>query len=373
MIAPALSGQTDRRRGLAAVSVMLATIMQAVDTTIANVALPHMQGALGGTQDQIAWVLTSYIVAAAICMPLTGLLAARFGRKRVFMTAVAGFTMASMLCGAAQNLSQIVLFRLLQGVFGACLVPLSQAVMLDSYPPHRRAEAMAMWGMGVMIGPIVGPMLGGWLTEHYNWRWVFYINLPVGVLAWLGLAAFVPETEIDPERRFDMLGFCFLCLGLGSLQIIFNIFRQKPIRDLFDKAMAQNVGIIVRLPLASGLLAGKFTGETKFAKDDHRNYNADGNAFNVGETFAGLPLAKGAELAELIKALVPEGMTMAQFSQRWILDHDAVSTVITGASQPSHDLANTAVSELPRLSKETHSQLAAIYESSIQEHIRGLV
>ena len=161
--------------------------------------------------------------------------------------------------------------------------------------------------------------------------------------------------------------------GLTSLQIIFNIFRQKPIRDLFDKAMAQNVGIIVRLPLASGLLAGKFTGETKFAKDDHRNYNADGNAFNVGETFAGLPLAKGAELAELIKALVPEGMTMAQFSQRWILDHDAVSTVITGASQPSQVLANTAVSELPRLSKETHSQLAAIYESSIQEHIRGLV
>jgi aryl-alcohol dehydrogenase-like predicted oxidoreductase len=160
--------------------------------------------------------------------------------------------------------------------------------------------------------------------------------------------------------------------GLTSLQIIFNIFRQKPICKLFDKAMAQNVGIIVRLPLASGLLAGKFTGKTKFAKDDHRNYNADGIAFNVGETFAGLPLAKGAELAERIKAFVPEGMTMAQFSQRWILDHDAVSTVITGASQPSQVLANTAVSELPPLSKELHSQLATIYESSIQEHIRGL-
>ncbi len=159
--------------------------------------------------------------------------------------------------------------------------------------------------------------------------------------------------------------------GLTSLQIIFNIFRQKPIHDLFDKAMAQNVGIIVRLPLASGLLAGKFTGETKFASDDHRNYNADGKAFNVGETFAGLPLAKGSELAERIKAFVPEGMTMAHFSQRWILDHKAVSTVITGASQPSQVLANAAVSEMPPLSEEKHNQLAAIYESSIKEHIRG--
>ena len=222
MSAPAPSGQTDRHRGLAAVSVMLATIMQAVDTTIANVALPHMQGALGATQDQIAWVLTSYIVAAAICMPLTGLLAARYGRKRMFMTAVAGFTVASMLCGAAQNLSQIVLFRLLQGVFGACLVPLSQAVMLDSYPPHRRAEAMAMWGMGVMIGPIVGPMLGGWLTEHYNWRWVFYINLPVGLLAWFGMAAYLQETPTDRTRRFDLFGFTLLGLALGALQMMLD-------------------------------------------------------------------------------------------------------------------------------------------------------
>ncbi len=159
---------------------------------------------------------------------------------------------------------------------------------------------------------------------------------------------------------------------LTSLQIIFNIFRQKPISTLFDKAIAKNVGIIVRLPLASGLLAGKFTSETKFAKDDHRNYNKDGEAFNVGETFAGLPLAKGIELSERIKAFVPDGMTMAQFSQRWILDHDAVSTVITGASQPSQVADNAAVSELPPLAKEVHRQLAVIYESSIKEHIRGL-
>ncbi len=160
--------------------------------------------------------------------------------------------------------------------------------------------------------------------------------------------------------------------GLTSLQIIFNIFRQKPIGTLFSRAIANNVGIIVRLPLASGLLAGKFTGETTFAQDDHRNYNKDGDAFNVGETFAGLPLTQGAELAERIKALVPEGLTMAQFSQRWILDHDAVSTVITGASQPSQVADNAAVSELPPLTKALHSQLAALYESSIKEHIRGL-
>ena len=209
-------------RGLVTMSVMLATIMQALDTTIANVALPHMQGTMGATQDQISWVLTSYIVAAAIFMPLTGFLTARLGRKRVFMWAVVGFTVASMLCGAAQSLTQIVLFRLLQGVFGACLVPLSQAVLLDTYPPERHGSAMAMWGVGVMVGPILGPSLGGWLTEYYNWRWVFYINLPFGLLAWFGLAAFVHETPIDRQRRFDLLGFALLSLGIGALQMMLD-------------------------------------------------------------------------------------------------------------------------------------------------------
>ena len=211
-----------RHRGLITVSVMLATIMQAVDTTIANVALPHMQGTMGATQDQIAWVLTSYIVAAAIFMPLTGFLAARFGRKRIFMVSVVGFTIASMLCGAAQNLPQIVLFRLLQGVFGAALVPMSQSVLLDSYPREQHASAMALWGVGVMVGPILGPTLGGWLTEYFSWRWVFYINLPFGLLAWFGLAAYVRETEIDRSRRFDLLGFALLSLGIGALQLMLD-------------------------------------------------------------------------------------------------------------------------------------------------------
>lgn len=210
------------QRGFVTLSVMLATIMQALDTTIANVALPHMQGAMGVTQDQIGWVLTSYIVAAAICMPLTGFLAARFGRRRLFIGAVIGFTLASMLCGAAQSLEQMVLFRLLQGVFGACLVPLSQAVLLDTWPRERHGSAMALWGMGVMVGPILGPSLGGWLTEYYNWRWVFYINLPFGLLAWFGLAAFVRETPIDRSRRFDLLGFALLGLGIGALQMLLD-------------------------------------------------------------------------------------------------------------------------------------------------------
>ncbi|HEY0878653.1 MAG TPA: DHA2 family efflux MFS transporter permease subunit [Zeimonas sp.] len=209
-------------RGFVTVSVMLATIMQALDTTIANVALPHMQGTMGATYEQISWVLTSYIVAAAICMPLTGFLAARFGRKRLFLWSVVGFTITSMLCGAAQNLDQIVLFRLMQGVFGASLVPLSQAVLLDSYPREQHGSAMALWGLGVMVGPILGPTLGGWLTEYYDWRWVFYINLPFGILAWLGIAAYVHETSLQRGRRFDWFGFAMLGLAIGALQMMLD-------------------------------------------------------------------------------------------------------------------------------------------------------
>lgn len=209
-------------RGFITIAVMLATIMQALDTTIANVALPHMQGAMSATQDQISWVLTSYIVAAAIFMPLTGFLSARFGRKQIFLWSVFGFTVASMMCGAAQNLTQIVLFRLLQGIFGASLVPLSQAVLLDSYPKEKHGAAMAMWGMGVMVGPILGPMLGGWLTEHYSWRWVFYINLPFGLLTWFGLGKYLQETPIEHARKFDLMGFAFLAMAIGALQMMLD-------------------------------------------------------------------------------------------------------------------------------------------------------
>ncbi|MFC4272558.1 DHA2 family efflux MFS transporter permease subunit [Sneathiella chungangensis] len=216
------TGSTPLERGLITGSIMLATIMQALDTTIANVALPHMQGTMSATQDQISWVLTSYIVAAAIMTPPTGVLAARIGRKRLFAIMVTGFTITSMLCGAATSLTELVFYRLLQGVFGAGLVPLSQAVLLDTYPTEKHGSAMAMWGMGVMVGPILGPTLGGYLTEYYNWRWVFYINLPFGILALLGILAFVPETVRDKARNFDFFGFALLSLAIGSLQMMLD-------------------------------------------------------------------------------------------------------------------------------------------------------
>jgi DHA2 family multidrug resistance protein len=216
------SSEGGAQRGLITVSIMLATIMQALDTTIANVALPHMQGSMSATQDQIAWVLTSYIVAAAIMTPPTGFLANRFGRKRLFLVTVAGFTVASMLCGAATSLEEIVLFRLLQGAFGAGLVPLSQSVLLDTFPKERYGSAMALWGVGVMVGPVLGPTLGGWLTDAYNWRWVFYINLPFGILALLGILAFLPETPRDRARRFDVFGFALLSIAIASLQMMLD-------------------------------------------------------------------------------------------------------------------------------------------------------
>ncbi len=207
------------RRTMVTICAMTATIMQALDTTIANVALPYMQGSLSASQDQINWVLTSYIVAAAIMTAPVGWIANRFGRKRIFIVCSAGFTFASVLCGLAQDINQMVLFRLLQGVFGAALVPLSQAVMLDSYSLQERAKAMSIWGMGVMMGPIMGPSLGAWLTETYSWHWVFFVNLPFGIFTVLGLLVFMDETKKDLELRFDWFGFIALAVGIGAMQV----------------------------------------------------------------------------------------------------------------------------------------------------------
>src|SRR4030088_1946380 len=207
------------RRNMVTICGMTATIMQALDTTIANVALPYMQGSLSASQDQINWVLTSYIVAAAIMTAPVGWIANRFGRKRVFITCSAGFTIASVLCGLAQDINQMVLFRLLQGVFGAALVPLSQAVMLDSYALHERAKAMSIWGMGVMMGPMSAPSPGAWLTETYSWHWLFFVTLPFGIFTVLGLLVFMDETRKDRDLRFDWFGFLALAVGIGALQI----------------------------------------------------------------------------------------------------------------------------------------------------------
>jgi DHA2 family multidrug resistance protein len=209
-------------RGIVTVCSMIATLMQALDNTIANVALPYMQGSLSTTLDQITWVLTSYVVAAAIMTAPVGWLAARFGRKNLFLVCIGGFTVASMLCGIAESLAQMVVFRLLQGMFGAALVPLSQATMLDLYPIQQRGSAMALWGMGVMVGPILGPTLGGYLTDMYDWRWVFYINLPFGILAMVGLWLFMHDAGQNAKLRFDWTGFAVLSLCLGAFQLMLD-------------------------------------------------------------------------------------------------------------------------------------------------------
>lgn len=208
-------------------SVMAATIMNALDSTIANVALPHIQGSVSASQDEITWVLTSYIVAAAIFTPLTGWMAGRFGRKRLMLVSVVGFTIVSGLCGIATGLDELVAFRLLQGMFGAALVPMSQAILLDINPPERHGSAMAIWGMGAVLGPIIGPALGGWLTDNLSWRWVFYINLPVGILTFLGISGFLSETRNAQQPPLDFFGFAMLALGIGSLQLMLDRGQQQ--------------------------------------------------------------------------------------------------------------------------------------------------
>src|SRR3954464_6371185 len=201
-------------RGAITACVILAVIMQALDTTIANVALPYIQGSVSASADQINWVLTSYIVAAAIMTPPSGWMANRFGRKRILLVSIAGFVGASILCGLAQSLPQIVVFRLAQGLFGAALVPLSQSILLDIYTPEERGSAMALFGVSVMVGPVLGPVIGGWLTDNISWRWVFYINLPIGLLAFAGIVVFVTETSRNAAAKLDWFGFGTLSLAI---------------------------------------------------------------------------------------------------------------------------------------------------------------
>src|SRR5689334_16180649 len=226
-------------------SVMAASIMQSLDMTIATIALPHMQGTLSGTQDQMVWVLTSYIVATAVMTPLAAWLAVRLGRKRVFLASVIIFTVASVLCGMAESLSQIVLFRTLQGIGGAGLLPLSQAILLDINPKERHGRAMAIWGMGVVLGPILGPVLGGWLTEDYNWRWVFFVNVPFGILASLGIIATLPETKAK-KTPFDMFGFIALSVGIGALQLMLD---RGELKDWFSSREIQIEALVAALGL----------------------------------------------------------------------------------------------------------------------------
>jgi DHA2 family multidrug resistance protein len=213
------------------VGMMLATVMNSLDTTIANVALPHMAGSVSASQDQITWVLTSYIIAAAIMTPLSGWLSIRIGRKTMFLVSIAGFTAASMLCGIANSLAEIVIFRLLQGLCGAALIPLSQAVLLDIYPPRQVGQVMAIWGAGALLGPIFGPVVGGWLTDNFTWNWVFFINLPIGILAFAAVAVFMSRDRGGVARPFDFLGFGALVVFIGGLQLMLD---RGPTEDWFS-------------------------------------------------------------------------------------------------------------------------------------------
>jgi DHA2 family multidrug resistance protein len=236
-------------RALITVCAMMATLMQALDSTIANVSLPYMQGTLSASYDQITWVLTSYITAAAIMTAPVGWLAGRFGRKQLFVVSLIGFTATSMLCGIATSLSEMVIFRALQGVFGAALVPLSQAVMLDIYSVEQRGSAMAIWGVGVMIGPILGPTLGGYLTELYNWRWVFFVNLPFGVLATTGLLLFMPDTK-GRASRFDWFGFGVFAIGIAAFQFMLDRGQTKDwfnSREIIVEAVLAGFGLYLFL------------------------------------------------------------------------------------------------------------------------------
>jgi DHA2 family multidrug resistance protein len=229
-----------KHRGLITATVVLASMMQALDNTIANVALPRIQGSLSTTQDQMTWVLTSYIIAAAIMTPLSGWLAGQIGRRRVLLFSMIGFTVASVLCGLAHSLPEIVAARLFQGVAGAALVPLSQAVLLDINPPERHAKAMAMWAMAITIGPILGPALGAWLTENYSWRWVFYINVPIGILSIVGTMSFLSETPLR-KSRFDFFGFATLSLAVGAFQLMLD---RGQLEDWFSSMQIQTCACV---------------------------------------------------------------------------------------------------------------------------------
>ena len=213
-------------RLIVTIGVMMAVLLQVLDTTIANVALPHMAADLSATQDQINWVLTSYIVSSAIALPISGWLSDKIGRKRLLLTSVVCFTIASVLCATATSLGEMVVFRAFQGVSGAFIVPLAQATLFDINPREKHGQAMALFGGGVMIGPILGPVLGGWLTDNYNWRGVFLVNLPVGILCTLIMMRFMPKTDTH-ERKFDMFGFALLGIALGALQMFLDRGEQN--------------------------------------------------------------------------------------------------------------------------------------------------
>ncbi|MEO7026964.1 MAG: DHA2 family efflux MFS transporter permease subunit [Caulobacteraceae bacterium] len=252
------------------VSLMLATVMNSLDTTIANVALPHMQGSVSASPDQITWVLTSYLIATAIMTPVSGWLSVRLGRKRMFIISIAGFTVASMLCGMATGLGEIVAFRLAQGLFGASLIPLSQATVLDLFPPSQVGQVMALWGAAAILGPIFGPTLGGWLTDNFTWRWVFFINLPIGILALTGVTLFMSGEGGGKARKFDFVGFGALTVFIGAFQLVVD---RGPGQDWYSSTEIWTETVIAAIGLYVFLVQTLTAGQPFLDRDLARDRN----------------------------------------------------------------------------------------------------
>src|ERR1700741_5330600 len=226
-----------------AISVMFATFMEVLDTTVVNVSLPHIAGSLSASIDEATWALTSYLVANAIILPMTGWLASMFGRKRLLMLSVVGFTAASFLCGLAPTLGSLIFFRVVQGATGGALQPLSQAVLLEAFPPKDRGKAMGFWALGIAVAPILGPVVGGWLTDVYSWRWVFYINIPVGIasLVMTKLYIFDPPYLRAQRTSIDYWGIGMLAVGIGALQIVLDKGQQE---DWFSSSLITMLAVI---------------------------------------------------------------------------------------------------------------------------------
>ena len=276
-------------------ALMLATLMNTLDSTIANVALPHIQGSVSASQEQVTWTLTSYMIATVIMTPLSGWLSMKIGRKRMFMYSIVGFTVTSMLCGAATSLPELVFYRILQGIAGASLMPLSQATMLDIFPQHMIPKVMSLWSAAVILGPIMGPTLGGWLTESLNWRWVFYINLPIGILAFLGIYLFMDRDEGGRERPFDFLGFTSLVVFIGFFQLMMD---RGPGEEWFDSPEIIIEGAIALAGLYVFLAHSMTTKNPFFHPDLMKDRNYAGSV--VFSLFIGVLLFSSSALLPLM-------------------------------------------------------------------------
>ena len=325
---------------------VLATTLMSIDLMIASVALPQMQGSLSATSDQISWVLTSYVIALAVMTPVVGPVAARVGRRPAFLVAVSGFTAASMLCGLAWSLESVVVFRLLQGVCAAALVPIAQAVLLDAYPPSRQGEAMAYWSTGVMVGPIVGPALGGWLTDALSWRWIFFINLPVGIVTLALIAAFMSAGRPDRARPLDAFGFALLAVSLGSLQFILD--RGEHL-DWFDSPLIVVLALLVLGGAWMYLVHSRYAAHPFIPRElfQDRNFVA---CLVVTTVTSGVFMANISVFAPMLQNVlgypareaglmvaprglgVIVGVALANLLRRWLPDRVVIATGLTGAA-----------------------------------------